>query len=45
MKVIAAIEIDFEDFSLQEQQFLRRFPEWIKIAFQHITIIVVEENL
>ena len=45
MKVIAAIESDFEDFSPQEQQFLRRFLEWIKIAFQHTTVIVVEGNL
>jgi hypothetical protein len=45
MKVIAAIEIDFEDFSPQLQQFLRRFLEWIKIAFQHTTVIVVEGNL
>ena len=45
MKVIAAIESEFEDFSPQEQQLLRRFIEWIKIAFQHTTVIVVEGNL
>ena len=44
MKVIATIESDFEDFSLQEQQFLRRFLESIKIAFQQIMVMVLEGN-
>lgn len=45
MKIIDDIESNFEDFTPHEQQFLRQFLEWINIALQHTTVIVVEGNL